>query len=189
MRKLIFGLLFLAAPAFAQPVEIPREIAGEDWNTPAHLIASVEQAIPLVRRTKEIPVADYSGTLPSDLRVSLLILHNGPSTDVSPRQDLHLAMFNAVAEYGTAWAIVPVASIWEFYGATRQAAGIYDIEADVIGDFGVEDCYFYRVTIRVDARELSAMVRSAPGLHEFEARRYRHPIGISVNPLRCAKPQ
>ncbi|GMG84346.1 hypothetical protein LNKW23_35610 [Paralimibaculum aggregatum] len=180
--------LLAALPAPAQHSRIPAEIAGEGWDSLAHRLAAVEQAVPLVRSTREIGVT-WGGAphmAESDLRVTLLVLDLGPATDVSERQSLHLAMFNVIAEFGTAWSLTPVADVWAFHGARRLEAGIYEIDAEVL-DFSTEACVFHRAAIRVDARELSAVVRRARGLGEFDSRRFRHPVAIETRLLGCIR--
>jgi len=186
MRRAVIALAALlgASPAAAEPA---REIAGEAWGTAAALLASVEQAIPLVQTRKEIEVdwGEAVETVESDLRVSLLVLDLGPATDVSPRQALHLAMFNDISEFGTAWSVTPIAAVWAFHSATRRGPGLYDVAAEVFAR-PTEGCFIHHATLRVDARALSAAVREARGLGEFESRRLRHPVEIETLLGECA---
>ena len=189
MRALIVAVMLACTPASAQDVFVPQSLPSEDFDGPGILLARAEQVIPLVRSTRDIRVADYPDQAwPSDLRVSLVVLHNGPSTDVSPVHDLHLAMFNLIPEYGTAWALEPVASVYRFEGVTRTAPGIYEVTA-LRYDFQQRGCDgFVRSVITVDARDLSVAVRQARGLGEFDARRYTVPIRRTVIDLPCNQP-
>lgn len=188
MRALILALMLAATPATAQELFVPQPLPADGFEGPATVLARAEQVIQLVRATRNIKVADYAEPWPSDLRVSLVVLHNGPSTDVSPQHDLHLALFNLIPEYGTAWALEPVASVYAFEAVERTAPGIYEITAQRY-DFENRGCQgFVRSKITVDARQLSVAVRQARGLGEFDARRYAVPIGRTVEHLGCVTP-
>lgn len=184
MRPMLAAILvMLATPAMAQDWYLPPPME----EAPGRLLARAEQVIQLVRRDRQIVADGYERN--SDLRVSLVVLNNGPSTDVSPRQDLHLALYNVINEFGTAWALVPVAAVWSFEGVERTEAGIYAVTAVMAGPGdGSEECYFPRMRITVDARQLSVDVRNAPGLGEFEERRYTTPVGLTRAIIGCGDP-
>lgn len=185
MRFFLFVLILSVTPASAGNLFIPQKLAAESFDGPAIVLARAEHVIQLVRRTRDIRVDAYPDQpWPSDLRVSLVVLHNGPSTDVSPTHDLHLALFNLLPEYGTAWALEPVISVYEFQGVERIEAGVYKVTAKryEVGS----DCGFVTSEITVDARQLSVAVRQAKGLAEFDAKRYSVPIGLSMVNTGCA---
>ncbi|MEM7742115.1 MAG: hypothetical protein AAF409_00275 [Pseudomonadota bacterium] len=189
LRTLTLALsLAIAAPAAAAAaaqLEPATRFADADAG---FALSRVEQAIELVRATRDIPLAAYPDMqFPSDLRVSLLVLDNGPATDVSPRLDLQIAMFNEVLEYGTAWALEPVASVYALSGVSRTAPGIYEARAVVLSGTDGPECYFQNATIRIDARALSVAVRNAAGLEEFDARRYTADVPLSITAEGCAE--
>ncbi|MGF1500302.1 MAG: hypothetical protein ACFBSD_00660 [Paracoccaceae bacterium] len=173
-----------AQPGPIETVLAPRLSADADG---AFVLARVEIAYPLVRATRLIPTAE-AGDRPSDLRVTLLVLDNGPSRPGGPpsQRDLHLAVFNVIEEYGTAWAIEPLPVVWRFVGAERRAAGIYTVEADLPPPPGTDlDCPVAEALIAIDALSLAAEVRAAPGLGLGETRRYSAPVGITLERLAC----
>lgn len=184
------AILLLGAGSAVQQgdLTIPARI---DEEAVAFTLAQAEQVIELARATRTITVAGGDGTpieRPSDLRVSLVVLDLGPATDVSPRQALHLAMFNDIEEHGIAWALVPVADVWTFRSVERREAGIYVIEAEIAAfSTAREGCFFQLARITVDARALSVAVRSAPGLSEFGGQRYDEPVAISHEMLSCLR--
>ena len=167
----------------------PMEIGGSEiGETSAYMLAHTEQVITLVRAVRNIEVAMEGGgtiTRESDLRVSLVVLDLGPSTDVSPRAEIHLAMFNDINETGVAWALVPIISAWEFHGVKRTAPGIYVVDATVMDGTGGAECFFQRADITIDARDLSVIVRQARGMEEFADKRYRGEVAITTKPKGC----
>lgn len=177
-------LLAAGSPVQRGDLIIPGSFDGDDWSSPAFALAQAERVIQLARATRTITAGGMDR--PSDLRVSLLVLDLGPSTDVSGRQALHLAMFNDIEEHGIAWALEPIAEVWEFHGAERSSAGIYVIDATIPAyETGSEGCFFQRVKLTVDARDLSVAVRNAAGLAEFDARRYQGEIGVEMERTAC----
>ncbi len=180
------ALLGLAAPAAAQETyPRPGRIDGGQAQM-AYALAAAEHVIELVRTVKTISVGSYNGPnidRASDLRVSLVVLDLGPATDVSPRQEIHLAMFNDINEHGVAWTLEPIASVWEFKSTKRTAPGIYEIRAVTLNYGRCTD--FETVLITVDARNLSVAVRNAPGLGEFDTQRYIEPVGITIDHVKC----
>lgn len=183
---LTLAVLCLAMP-LQSPAQMPAEIGGDDWSGAAQRLASVQRAVQLVERKKTIQV-EWDGELfsaESDLRVSLLVLDLGPATDVSPRLEAHLAMFNDISEFAVAWSLTPIADLWTFEGVRRLEAGIYVIDGQVL-DAVQEGCFIHHAEIRIDARKHSSVVRRALGLQFGDSQRIRHPVGVETRLLGCA---
>ena len=182
--RLLAVLCLLPTMALA---ELERPFALDGGAEDAAQLARAEQVIELVRATRDVPVSAYPGeTWPSELRISLVVLDNGTGTDLSPNYDLYLSLFNTLPEYGIAWGLEPVISIYEFEGVERTAPGIYEITATIHDPSDAEDCYLFRARIAADARALSVAVRQAKGLEEFDYRRYTAPVPLEVTRLGCA---
>lgn len=173
-------------PATAQQLEpVGEPIPGQGYEGPAFALTQVVESIELVRATREIPTSGIPR--PSDLRVSLLVLDTGPSTDLSPTLDIQLALFNDIEEFGIAWALEPVTGAYGFERAERTGPGLYDVYAVLLNDpERMPDCAFVDARISVDARALSVAVRQAKGLGEFDSRRYTAPMPISAETVGCA---
>lgn len=172
----------LTGPAAADsPLWPPEPFQGPTGE----MLSSVVETVPLVRRALDIEVVDEGQrmTRVSDLRVSLLVVDHGPATDVSPRYGLHLAMFNVIEEYGIAWSLTPIASVWRFHGARRVEAGRYEIDADLVSEGA--DCLAPRYILRLDARSLSAAVRHAEGLDWFDSHQVEEPVEVVTERLGC----
>lgn len=192
--RILAALSILLLPAFAaaedarQQGELIVPARLQDGSA-AYALAQAEHVVELVRATRTITVGTYGGgqmERPSDLRVSLIVLDLGPSTDFSPRQSIHIAMFNDIEEHGVAWALEPVADVWEYRGVERTAPGIYVVDATIpLYETSTENCYIRRVRITIDARTLSVAVRNAPGVGEFDTQRYGEPIGLDVEKVAC----
>jgi len=178
----------LAAPAAAQ-VQVPQRLEG-DYHSAAYALAQAVHVVQLVRSKRVITLdREPFGERPSDLRVSLVVLDAGSSTDLAPRYDLHIAMFNDVIEHGIAWANEPVESVFGFEKVERTAPGIYEAHVTTLNPKWLEDeCSFLRTRITIDARQLSAVVRRASGLHEFDVQRYTRPIDVTREMLGCVEP-
>ncbi len=178
MRIAVF-LVFLFSVGTAS-AEVPPRMKGDDPQGAAFALSQAAHVIELVRSRRKIVMDAATGFERwSDLRVSLVVLDDGSSTDVSPRWMLYLAMFNDVNEHGQAWALEPVAAAYEFIGVTRRAPGIYVAEIKTIDETG-SSCGFVPTRIVIDARDLSVAVRQARGLADFDTRRYSVPIGIKT---------
>lgn len=183
MRLLVF--LFILIGAGSASAQEPPRIEGDSPQGVAFALAQAAQVVQLVRSDRKILMDAATGFQRiSDLRVSLVVLDNGTSTDVSPRWMLYLAMFNDVNEHGQAWALEPVAAAYEFKGVTRSAPGIYVAEIMTIDETGGE-CGYVPARVVIDARDLSVAVRQARGLDEFDTRRYSTPIGIKTEISAC----
>ncbi|MEM0989596.1 MAG: hypothetical protein AAGK00_11985 [Pseudomonadota bacterium] len=186
----VYLMIAMVLPGRAAMLEPAQRFDSADFGSPGFVLARTAQSIELVRATRDIAVDGWPGEkVASDLRVSLIVMDTGPSTDVSPLLELHLAMLNTITEYGTAWAIEPVAAVYRFDGVTRTAPGIYEVRAVVLnGQEGQTnlDCYFQEAVITVDARALSVAVRQAKGLPEFDAQRYTAPMPLSIQAQGCA---
>lgn len=183
---ILAALTLIAAPAGAQNMQMPYEVPDLDTM---QALAGAEHVIPLVRRTRDIEVDD-DGTLftaPSDLRVSLVVLDHGIGTDLSPRRDVYLALWNVVPEFGIAWALEPLAAIFDFDGAERVEAGIYRFTGTTVDYEQVHpDCDFPVMAFTVDARKLSAEVRSAKGMNFGDRKRYHRTPAVSTQRTGCA---
>lgn len=175
----IWALCLTALPVNAVELFIPDRIDTEA----AFTLSRAEQVIELVRKERPITLGDGEGERLSDLRVSLVVLDNGPATDVSPRFDLHLAMFNVIEEHATAWALEPVTALYRFETVERKAAGIYTVTG--ILSAGQADCPFSRSQITIDARQLSVETRRATGIEQFDTRRVRTPLTLAIDHLGC----
>ncbi|MGF1447562.1 MAG: hypothetical protein ACFBRM_15370 [Pikeienuella sp.] len=187
----LVACLLVLAPADASAQGLnpgPAELPGETWGSPADVAAKIEALVPLVRSTRMVDVewGDGAATVESDLRVSLLVLDLGPATDVSPRQEIHLALHNELTEFATAWALAPIAAVWRFEGAARRAPGIYEIAAEVL-HAGSPGCFIRKATLTLDARALSIAVRQGNGLDFGETRRYRVAVDVTPQLGDCAR--
>lgn len=182
MRSFIlFCMLCLTAPpTSADTLFIPERIE----DNVAFTLSRAERVIDLVRKERPIQLGRAEGERLSDLRVSLIVLNNGPATDVSPRYNLHLAMFNVIEEHATAWALEPIAAVYRFEKVERATAGIYTITGTISA--GLSECPFTRSQITIDARHLSMDARQAHGIEQFETTRIRTPMNLSVEHLSCS---
>lgn len=157
--------LLLSAQAFADVRTVKGESAKEKID-----IARVQQQITLVDKMK--------GN--SDMRVSLVVLDNGGSTDVSPHAMLYLTMHNEDEAYGatSSHLISPINDIISY---KRVKAGVYEVVVNNMDSAG--DCrgtLFNKETIRIDARKLSVSVRNFKGAEEFVSSRVQDPITVST---------
>ena len=181
----IFVFLIMLISVGSASAQEPPQIDGDTPQGVAFTLAQAAHVVQLVRSEREILMDAATGFKRlSDLRVSLVVLDDGTSTDVSPRWSLYLAMFNDVNEHGQAWALEPVAAAYEFKGVTRRAPGIYVAEIMTIDETG-GGCGYVPAKIVIDARDLSVAVRQARGLDEFDTRRYRTPIKIETEVGGC----
>ncbi|MEM7190494.1 MAG: hypothetical protein AAF439_12855 [Pseudomonadota bacterium] len=191
MMRLIRTLLpalclgLFAAPVTAGDLLGPMVLPGQDMRSAAAMLARAETVETLVRKERMITLDDGTER-PSDLRVSLVVIDNGSSTDLSPSHDIYIAMFNDVEEHGLAWAIEPVAPVFGYRSVERTSAGIYAVYVATVnygGTFG--GCPFTVSKITVDARQLSVDVRRARGLEEFSIKRYETPISMTEEQIGC----
>ena len=177
--RLFVSLMMLICAGSASAQEPPR-IEGDTPRGVAFALAQAAHVVQLIRSERKIVMNAVTGFKRlSDLRVSLVVLDDGTSTDLSPRWSLYLAMYNDVNEHGQAWALEPVASAYEFKGASRRAPGIYVAEIMTIDESG-GGCGFVPAKVIIDALDLSVAVRQARGLDEFDTRRYSTPIKIET---------
>ena len=195
MRTLVCAFLAMglaaAGPVTLETFDRPPPISPSEFAKGLDM-ARVERVMELVRRTRPVEVKGEDGEarqVPSDLRVSLMVLDNGTGTDASPRHNLYLTMHNVLDEFGVAFAVAPVASVWRYLGVKRIEAGIYRVEATMIAYDLADDleCAERKAHLTIDARRLSSHVRSAPGLGELSSERYLTPITVKAELLGCAQ--
>lgn len=146
----------------------------------------------LVQREREINVCDEGDCIDriSDLRVSSIVLDNGPSTDVSPRYSLYLTMHNSITEHAVAVSLHRLASFNELISAERVEAGIYEFvykayNLEYSSENKDRNCDLLTFKIRVDAKELSTLVRQAKKTKFFEDAVYQDPIFVLRENLGC----
>jgi len=118
-------------------------------------ISGVEQQVTLVQKQKG----------ESDMRVSLVIVDNGGSTDVSPSSALYLTMQNE-SEMQDASSTHLISHINSLVSYKRIEAGVYEA---VVTTYDYEqECengkFEKKDKITIDARELSASVRNFKGI-------------------------
>ncbi len=185
MRHALAALAVCLA-ALPAPAQVPDEIGPDRWGGAAALLAGAERVVPLETRPVRPEIA--GATAEGRLRLSLLVLDLGPPVGLRPRQALHFAAFNEVEAVGVAWALVPVAEVWEFAGAAELQPGVFEIDADAIPGPDLPECEIERAVIRLDARALIARVEAAAGLAPGEAVRLRAPVEIVRRSVQCQRP-
>ncbi len=188
LAALAVGCMFCTmVPATSQTYQKPFDFS--DAN-PMAVLAGAEHVVPLVRREREIDI-DWDGsnfTTVSDLRVSVVVLDDGVGTDLSERRAVYLALWNVVHEYGIAWALVPIAALFDFNGAERLEAGIYQVKGTILDYESIErnSCGFVNAAFTIDARQLSVDVRQAKGMGFGERMRVTTEPSVSLEKLGCA---
>jgi len=127
----------------------------------------VQKQITLVESEK---YGESHGT--TTLRVGLVMLDNGGSTDVSPKATLYLSTFNESEEY-EAGSLHKISHLNELISAERVAAGVYDVIVKrYANDFGS----ILKTKIRIDARDLTGDVREMKGAQEWEYQQITTPV-------------
>ena len=181
-----FAILFLTAPSWGQALK--STIIGEEHgNGPLDAIASHTV---LVDSTRTIEVCDNGNCYNTDsqLRVSALTIDGGPSTDVSPRFNLYLSMYNYIQEFATATSLHKIDYLNRFISVKRIKAGIYEaryVAINLEGQYG--NCFYPEIKATIDARELSATVRKAKRARFFSDVHYTDPIYVTKTVTGCSK--
>ena len=148
-------------------------------------LTSVRHHKTLVRSTKTIKSCADGECIDraSTLQVALLVLDNGPSTDVSSPAVLYLTMYNSVEETGVGKSMHLIDDIVEFYSSKRISAGIYEVEYKAFRLDG--ECQLPKVSATIDARTLSAKVRAAKEVRMLENHVFMDPIYVEKKVLSC----
>ncbi len=167
MRTLLLALLLLPTLAVAGEWT-ERSVAGLTAEASRHDLASVQHQQSFVQKEKD-------GT---DLRVGLVVIDLGGSTDVSPKAQAYLTMFNE-AEMKNATSLHLLTHLNELVSAKRTEAGIYEVVVkryDVEGAWGGGEI---TTKLVVDARLASVDVRKMKGVEEFDTGTILTPIKIT----------
>ncbi len=120
----------------------------------------------------------------SNLRVSFVVSDNGGSTDLSPRATLYLTTLNK-SEMKDAGSIHEISPLNELISTRRLAPGVYEA---IVRSYALDfECSNWRkpyeglLKIQVDARMLTADVRSFKGANDFEYKRVQTPVFVTTN--------
>lgn len=170
----LFGVVAHAAPA-----------APHKWSKVPGLSASasrlelyrVKQQLTLVDKQK-----DSDGLGGGRLRVNLIVLDAGGSTDVSPRARLYLAIFRS-AEMADGAALYDLGPMNELLSAERREARVYTAQIKRYSDNADEE---YDEDLTLDAREASAKLGTLKGVEEGTFHHIVEPIKVARR--RAAKP-
>jgi len=174
MKHLALALaaLSLSLTAVAETKEIVG-LSADDY-TPS--LASVEKSELLIRSQKGDSV----------LRVSLLVTDNGGSTDVSPLSELYLTTFNE-SEMRGAESIHLISHINQLVSYQRLNPGVYEVVVRLY-DYD-STCASWNGQIEglkkftIDARQLTADVRSFKNLDDFDHGVIQTPITVQSSCL------
>lgn len=150
-------------------------------------ITSIRSLTKLVRSTKTIKSCSEEECIDreSTLQVSLVVIDNGPSTDVSSPAVLYLTMYNSVEETGVAKSMHLIEDIVELHSTKRVSAGVYEVEYQA---FRIEEeCSLPVIRARIDARELSSKVRAAKKIDFLQDFAYTDAIDVAYEVLSCGK--
>ena len=156
----------------------------EPW---ANGVGPIRQFNVLVRKIKTIKHCENDDCLEreSDLQVSVVVVDNGPSTDVSAVAGLYLAMYNSIEETGVAYSFHAIADVVKMNEAKRVAPGIYEIFYQEF--WTIDGCIQPKMKARIDARELSIKVRAAKEVGSLEEHVYADAIDVTYTKLNCPK--
>lgn len=161
--------MVLSTLTFAEPKAGTLIVSGmDDLSISA---ASVEKQITLVQSVEG----------DSDLRVSFLITDNGGSTDVSPKANLYLTTFNQ-SEMKDAQSAHLITAINDLISYKRIEAGVYQAVVRLYDSSST--CTSWKgkteglMRVIVDAKRLTADVRSFRGVKEFDRGTIQTPVEV-----------
>lgn len=160
----LLALTLSASIALATPRSVPGLAPGE----PRVDLAAVEHQQTFIRTERE-------GV---NVRVGLLMVDRGGSTDLSAKAGLYLTLFGESEMRGSS-AVYFLTELNTLVSAQRVSAGIYEI---VVQRYDIEQRLGGgtepTVRLRVDARTASMDVRAMKGVAEFETGRVQTPITV-----------
>lgn len=174
------ALLFLVSAAVsvhASPKAKPLEVYGLTESEAQLNISAIQEQITLVESQKG----------DSDLRVSLVVVDNGGSTDVSPRASLYLTTFNESEMRGAGSAHM-ITHMNDLQFVRRVEAGIYEAiltkynygeDGCTSGGSSMEGTY----KVRIDARNLTMVVRQFRNVEEFGYGFFQDPVFVEYECL------
>ncbi len=163
MRWIVL-LLLLSSVAHAAP----RSVAGEPEGKPGIDLSAVQQQQTFVETERD-------GVT---VRVGMVVIDYGGSTDVSPKAGLFLTMFGESEMKGSS-SVHYLGPLNELISAKRVEAGIYEFvlkryDYDQALGGGMEPT----VKLRVDARMASVAVRAMKGVDELDTGRIVEPVTV-----------
>ena len=166
----LIGLMVGATIAVAAP----RSIAGLPAGEPRVDLSTIEHQTTFVQTERE-------GVT---VRVGLVMVDHGGSTDVSPKGSLYLTLF-AESEMRDNTALYRLTDANQLVSAERKAPGIYEVvlkryDLDQVLKAGVEPT----VRMEVDARQATVDLRAMRGVEEFTTGRVTTTIKVQEQAIR-----
>ena len=174
MKHILLALATLSLSLSA--VAETKEIVGLSADDDKPSLASVEKAEVLIQSQKDDSV----------LRVSLVVTDNGGSTDVSPFSELYLTTFNE-SEERDAQSIHLISHINQLISYKRLNPGIYEVVVRLLDYDSACPSWNGKIEglmkMTIDARQLTADVRSFRNVGDFESGVIRTPITVKSSCL------
>ena len=190
IRQFLFICVAMVAStqALAAPEKIVGIIGDEDdavvmsWLSSVTDIRSQKILVQSSKTIKHCSEGDCINRL-SDLRVAIVEVDGGPSTDVSAPAALYLTVYNSVEESGIGRAVHLIEEIFEVISSRRLKPGIYEAVYRAFRLGG--DCQNPVVRATIDARKLTTKMRAAKEVELLDEYVYVDPIYVQYDVQSC----
>ncbi len=159
--------------------------AIEYGNNEQIALAAVSAHNPLAHIRENIDICENSECLTrqSDMHISLVVISNGPSTDVSAPSTLYLTLFNSVEETAVTQSVQMIDEIYELQGSKQISEGIFEAKYIALRTDG--KCLQPIILATIDARDLIAAVGAAKEINHLNDFSYSGGLEIKTSQLSC----